>query len=84
MKATPVISKRGNADLRYALCQAATVASSKNIYFRSWFARQLKGREREQGIMGIVRVKLAAKLLGIAWNLMKNKEMFAYEKLNYS
>jgi hypothetical protein len=47
-----------------------------------WFAKQLKGREREQGMVGILRVKLAAKLLGIAWTLMKNKEMFAYEKLN--
>ena len=83
MKATPVISKRGNADLRYALCQAATVASMKNNYFRSWFAHQIKGREREQGIVGILRVKLAAKMLVIAWTLMKKKEMFAYEKLNY-
>ncbi|NTU58970.1 MAG: IS110 family transposase, partial [Chlorobiaceae bacterium] len=84
MKATPVISKRGNADLRYALCQAAVVASTKNNYFRLWFAKQLEGRAREQGIVGILRIKLAAKLLGIAWSLMKNKEMFAYEKLNYS
>jgi transposase len=82
MKATPVISKRGNADLRYALCQAAIVASTRNTFFRCWFAKQLKGREREQGMVGILRVKLAAKLLVIAWTLMKNKEMFAYEKLN--
>jgi transposase len=84
MQAKPVISKRGNADLRYALYQSAVVASTKNSYFRCWFARQLKRRAREQGIVGIVRVKLAAKLLGIAWTLMKNKEMFAYEKMNYS
>jgi len=84
MKATPVISKRGNADLRYALYQAALVASTKDDHFRWWLARQLNGREREQGILGIVRVKLAAMLLVIAWTLMKNKEMFAYEKLNYS
>jgi transposase len=81
MQARPVISKRGNADLRYALYQAAVVASTKNNYFRCWFAKQLKGREREHGMVGILRVKLAAKLLGIAWTLMKNKEMFAYEKL---
>ena len=53
----------------------------KNAFFRSWFARQLEGRERELGIFGIVRVKLTAKLMVIAWTLMKNKEMFAYEKL---
>jgi hypothetical protein len=42
----------------------------------------MKGREREHGIVGMLRVKLAAKLLCIAWTLMKKKEMFAYEKLN--
>jgi len=40
------------------------------------------GRERERGIMGILRVKLAAKLLVISWSVMKKKEMFAYERLN--
>jgi len=83
-QARPVISKRGNADLRYALYQAAIVASTKDIHFRCWLARQVKGREREQGILGILRIKLAAKLLAIAWTLMKKKEMFAYEKLNNS
>ena len=82
LKATPVISKRGNSELRYALCQAALVAGSRNTFFRCWFARKLQGREREQGIVGILRVKLAAKLLVIAWTMMKNKEMFAYERLN--
>ena len=82
LKARPVISKRGNPELRYALCQAALVAGSRNTFFRCWFARKLQGREREKGITGILRVKLAAKLLVIAWNVMKNKEMFAYERLN--
>lgn len=82
LKATPVISKRGNPELRYALCQAALVAGSRNTFFRCWFARKLQGREREQGIVGILRVKLATKLLVIAWTMMKNKEMFAYERLN--
>ena len=82
LQATPIISKRGQAELRYALCQAAMVAGSRNTFFRCWFARKMKGREREHGIVGMLRVKLAAKLLCIAWTLMKNKEMFAYEKLN--
>ena len=82
LKATPVISKRGNPELRYALCQAALVAGSRNTFFRCWFARKLQGRERERGIMGILRVKLAVKLLVIAWTVMKKKEMFAYERVN--
>jgi transposase len=77
-----VISKRSNADFRNALCQAAIVASTRNTFFRCWFTKQLVVRKREKGMVGFLRVKLAAKLLVIAWTLMKNKEMFAYEKLN--
>ena len=42
----------------------------------SYFANKLKGREREKGIGTKMRVKLAAKLLVIAWTLMKKKERF--------
>jgi len=83
-KATPVISKRGQADLRFALCQAALVASNSNSLFSTWFASKIQGREREKGIYMVVRVKLAAKMLVIAWTLMKKKEMFAYDQLNNS
>jgi len=41
-----------------------------------------QGRERERGVTGILRVKLAAKLLGIAWTMLKNKEMLACERLS--
>ena len=36
----------------------------------------LKGRERERGIKTKMRVKLAKKMLAIAWTLMKKKEPF--------
>jgi len=73
---TPVISKRGKADLRYGLYQAAHVASTKNRHFMTYLTDKLKGREREQGIGIKMRVKLAAKMLVIAWTLMKKKEVF--------
>jgi hypothetical protein len=38
--------------------------------------RLLKGREKEKGIKTKLRVKIAAKLLRIAWTLMKKKEAF--------
>jgi hypothetical protein len=41
-----------------------------------YYQRLLKGREREKGIRTKMRVKLAAKLLVIAWTLMKKKEPF--------
>ena len=74
--AIPVISKRGKADLRYALYQAALIASIRNQDFIVYYTDKLRGREREPGIRTKMRVKLAAKLLLIAWTLMKKKEPF--------
>ena len=74
--AVPVISKKGKADLRYALYQAAMIASIKNHAFIVYFTNQLRGREKEPGIKTKMRVKLSAKLLIIAWTLMKKKEPF--------
>ena len=79
--AVPVISKKGKADLRYALYQAALVATSSHTHFRAYFHRVLEGRQREQGIRTKMRVKLAAKMLIIAWTLMKNKEAFDLHRL---
>lgn len=80
---TPVISKQGKADLRYALYQAALIASTKNQVFMVYYTNKLRGREREKGIQTKMKVKLAAKLLIIAWTLMKKKERFdpSYLKL---
>ena len=74
--AIPVISKKGKADLRYALYQAAMIVSTRNRYFIVYYTNKLKGREREKGIKTKMRVKLSAKLLIIAWTLMKKKEPF--------
>jgi transposase len=79
--ALPVISKRGKADLRYALYQAAFIASLTNRCFAAYYTNKLKGRERERGIKTKMRVKLAAKLLVIAWTLMKKREPFHPEYL---
>ena len=72
----PVISKQGKAGLRYALVQAAMVSSSLNPDVRSYFSKLLKGREFERGIKLKMKVKLSAKLLVIAWTLMKRREKF--------
>jgi transposase len=74
--AVPVISKKGKADLRYALYQAAFIASTKSPHFIVYYTQLLQGREREPGIKTKMRVKLSAKLLIIAWTLMKKKESF--------
>lgn len=74
--AIPIISKQGKADLRYALYQAALIASTRNLIFMQQYTQQLHGREKEPGIKTKRWVKLSAKLLVIAWTLMKKQEFF--------
>jgi len=81
-KAIPQISKRGKADLRYALYQAGFIASTKNQGFMCYYTRKLRGREKERGIRTKMIVKLSAKMLLIAWTLMKKKEAFNPAYLN--
>ena len=57
---TPIISKSGKVDLRYALYQADHIASSRNHYFVMYFTNKLRGREKEKGIKTKMKVKLAA------------------------
>ena len=80
--AVPVISKQGKGDLRYALYQAAFIAASRNKDFMFYFAKQLQGREKEKGIKTKRYVKLAAKLLVVAWTLMKKREVFDIKYLH--
>jgi hypothetical protein len=52
------------------------VASTRDKHFLTYFTDQLRGREKEPGIKTKKRVKLAAKMLMIAWTLMKKQEIF--------
>ena len=80
-RAHPILSKKGKADLRYALYQAAFIASTRNAAFLAYWTPRLKARSQEPGIQAKRRVKLAAKLLIIAWTLMKRKEAFDPQRL---
>jgi transposase len=75
-KAIPQISKQGKADLRYALYQAAFIASTKNRDFMHYYTSKLRGREKEKGIHTKMLIKLSAKMLLIAWTVMRKKETF--------
>jgi len=75
-KAVPVISKKGKASLRYAIYQAAFIACTKNEHLIVYYTNKLRGREREKGIKIKMIVKLAAKMLIIAWTLMKKQVFF--------
>lgn len=80
-QSVPKISKRGDADLRYGLYQAALIASYHNEAFKRLLARTLKGRQGERGIKTKARVKLAAKMMVIAWTMLKNNEPFDEKRL---
>jgi transposase len=77
----PKISKRGNSDLRYGLYQAAVIASYHNPQFRNLYHRIQENRSCERGIKTKARVKMAAKMLVIAWTMMKNNEPFCVQRL---
>lgn len=77
----PKISKRGDADLRYGLFQAAQIASYHNKVIVRLFAQMLQGRAAERGIKFKMRIKLAAKFLVIAWTMLKNNEPFDLTRL---
>lgn len=70
------ISKKGKAPLRYVLYQSALIATTRNKDFIEYFSRLIAGRERERGIKTKMRVKVAAKMLVIAWTIWKNEEVF--------
>ena len=78
---TAKLSKKGKAGLRYALYQAALIATSRNKYFIEYFSKLIAGREREQGIKTKMRVKVAAKMLVICWTLLKKGGTFQGEYL---
>ena len=75
------ISKKGKAELRYALYHAAFTASSRHKLFKSWFQLKIEKRQNEKGIRMKTRIKLSAKMLIITWTLMKRKEKFGPEYL---
>lgn len=74
--AVPVISKNGKADLRYALYQAAKVATSRTAEFKTYFEHLLKGRQKERGIKTKMCVKVSAKMLVIAWTMIKTMQPY--------
>lgn len=70
------ISKKGKTELRYALYHAAFTASTRHKLIKQWFQSKIEKRVNEKGIGMKTRIKLSAKLLIIAWTLMKRQEPF--------
>ncbi len=65
----------------FDLCAQRSGKTSHSVT-PTYYTNKLRGRQREKGISTKMRVKLAAKLLVIAWTLMKKKEPFDPTYLN--
>ena len=52
------------------------MATSLTAEFRAYFKRLIKGREREKGIGTKMRVKVSAKMLVIAWTMMRRMQPY--------
>ena len=75
--AVPVISKKGKGDLRYALYQAALMASSLTVRFRGLLPQHSKRPRKRKRHWHQNACQTGDKILVIAWTLMKNKEPFS-------
>ena len=73
-------SKKGNALLRYALCGAVNGAL-KHKDFNEIFDQQLKRKGDNKDNRRILKVKLAVKMIRIAYAVLSKKEPFDIEKI---
>ncbi|MBI4846529.1 MAG: IS110 family transposase [Candidatus Omnitrophica bacterium] len=73
-------SKKGNALLRYALCGAVNGALKHND-FKVLFEEQLQRKGDNKDTRRILKVKLAVKMIRIAYAVLSKKEPFDIEKI---
>lgn len=76
------ISKKGNSLLRYAVCQAANVAISKNKAIRQMFQDKLKERGNSKVAKAKLKIKFAAKFIRAAFVMLKNNVPFDINQFN--
>ena len=67
---------RWDTNLRYALYQAALIASIRDRHFIVYFANRLGGREKEPGIKTKIVGQVGGQTFEHGWTLKKKKEPF--------
>jgi len=67
---TAKLSKKGKAELRYALYQAAVIATSRNAYLSNTFPADYRP-ERDKASRQRCALKWTAKMLIISWTLVE-------------
>lgn len=76
------ISKKGNSLLRYAVCQAANVAISKNKVIKQMFENKLKERGNSKVAKAKLKIKFVEKFLRTAFFMLKNNVPFDINQFN--
>jgi transposase len=76
------ISKKGNSLLRYAVCQAANVAISKNKVIRQMFQDKLKERGNSKIAKAKLKIKFVEKFLRAAFVMLKDNVPFDINQFN--
>jgi transposase len=76
------ISKKGNSLLRYTICQAANVATSRNKAIRQMFQDKLKERGNSKIAKAKLKIKFVEKFLRAAFVMLKNNVPFDINKFN--
>lgn len=76
---TPRISRQGKGILRWAAYQAAVVASAKDPLFKQLYQKALENRNFQKGAKKRVLVKIAAKILKVAYAVLRDQIKYAPE-----
>ena len=76
------ISKKGNSILRYAICQAANVAVSKNKRIKQLFQTKLNALGNSKKAKAKLKIKFADRLIRTAFALLKNNTPFDFNRFN--
>ena len=76
------ISKKGNSLLRYAVCQAASVAIARHKVIRQMFQDKLKERGNSKVAKAKLKIKFAEKFLRAAFVMLKNNVPFDINLFN--
>ena len=76
---TPRISRQGKGILRWAAYQAAVVATTKDPLFHQIYQKALENRATQKGAKKRALVKVAAKILKIAFAILRDQIKYAPE-----
>ncbi len=76
------ISKKGMSLLRYALCQAVSVAVSRNKKIRALFEAKAIAAGNTKSARAKLKIKFASRFLRTAFTLLKNNEPFDFQRFN--